>query len=103
MSDPLNEINRTLGEMLGSFKAMEASQHNMLSEVKAISAEQMRVRIEMDDVKDTVNGIAPFVEKAKKWEQRGIGAGMVLTSVGAIFGASAIAFRDKILASIGWS
>lgn len=102
MSDPLNEINRTLGEMLGSFKAMEASQHSMLSEVKAISAEQTRVRVEMDDMKDTVNGIAPFVEKAKKWEQRGVGAGMVLTSLGAIFGASAVAFRDKIMEYISF-
>ena len=103
MSDPLIDISLKLGTILGKFESMEANQAIMVAEVKAITAEQITIRSDVVDMRDTVEGMKPFVDKAKKWEQRGIGAGMVLTGLGAIFGGAAVAFRDKLMTYFFWS
>lgn len=86
----LYEINRTLGTVLAKLEHIEE---------KISDIDDMNDRLR--DVEKAHEAAKPFLEKASKWEQRGLGAGMVLTALGMIFGGVFVGFRDKILTSIG--
>lgn len=101
MSSELLEINRTLGKVMAKLdniaddvRAQAAVQEKTSEAIQAL--ELRTVFLERD-----VNAAKPFIDKAKQWEQRGIGMIATVSAVGAIFGGVIIGFRDQILMKLG--
>lgn len=71
------------------------------NDIAALRVQATETAERIEGLETDTAAIKPFIEKAKAWENRGIGAAMVLSALGAIFGGTAVAFRDKILATLG--
>lgn len=95
------EIQRTLGtviEKLDNIESTLADESAKRSDLaKSVSALELRtVFVERD-----MNAAKPFIDKAKQWEQRGIGVIASVSAVGAIFGGVIIGLREKIAHALG--
>jgi hypothetical protein len=95
------EIQRTLGTVINKLDNIEQTLADEGAKradlAKAVSALELRtVFLEKD-----VNTAKPFIDKAKQWEQRGIGMIATVSAVGAIFGGVIIALREKIMHAMG--
>lgn len=97
----LFEVNRTLGGVLATLKSIEVSVAK--AEARDVERDQRIADLttRVASVEHTTAAAKPFIDKAAKWEQRGIGMGMVLTALGAIFGGVVIGMRDRIFHAIG--
>jgi hypothetical protein len=100
-SPMMYEINRTLGTVLEKLENIEKTLDHEASVrvelARTVSALELRtVFVERD-----VNSAKPFIDKAKQWEQRGIGMIAAVSAVGAIFGGVVIGLREKLMHAIG--
>lgn len=96
-------ISRDLYIVIGKLEKIEQSIDSAESSRAKMRDEVREITTRTERLEDEVKSIAPFLEKAKKWEQRGIGAAFVLTSLGAVFGSMLVGFKEKLIAVIGWS
>lgn len=95
------EIQRTLGTVINKLDNIEQTLTDEAVKrsdiAKAVSALELRtIFVERD-----MNAAKPFIDKAKQWEQRGIGMMAAVTFVGAVFGGVIIGLREKIMHAIG--
>ncbi|QIG67357.1 putative holin protein [Rhizobium phage RHph_TM3_3_9] len=102
MSDQL------LYDIVGKLGAMGSQLENIkeMSEKQALHAENQAAAIakltnRTDSLEKEFATAKPFIDKAKQWEQRGIGVIATVSAVGAIFGGVIIGLREKILHAIG--
>lgn len=98
---PMYEINRTLGKVIEKLDNIESTLATETAArvdiAKAVAALELRtVFVERD-----MNAAKPFIDKAKQWEQRGIGMIAAVSAIGAIFGGVVIGLREKIMHAVG--
>lgn len=101
MQHEMFEVNRTLGTVIEKLdnieKTLAAETAARADMAKSVAALELRtVFVERD-----MNAAKPFIDKAKQWEQRGIGMIATVSAVGAIFGGVIIGLREKIAHFIG--
>jgi prefoldin subunit 5 len=116
---PETNLDRALGRVEGKLDGVLtsiASLNAAITEDRARAAQAraaMNERIEGTEhgieniehriaaIERGVEEIKPLADEVRQWKQRGIGAAGVITALGAIFGGALVAFRDKIMASLG--
>jgi CII-binding regulator of phage lambda lysogenization HflD len=111
---PDADLHRALGNVEGQLKAQTATLERLLDAIGAdrTASEKSRDTVTRDldaidkrlsKVEEGIERISPVADEVKQWKQRGIGAAMLLSMLGATFGGALVAFREKILAVLGIS
>lgn len=109
---PDSTLDRALGRLEGKLDALmrataesdkrtyehRAKTHEHLEEITTRTAKLERETIAL---RDDVDGFKPFVSEARRWRERGIGAAMVFSSMGALFGGAFVAFKDNVMRLLG--
>lgn len=100
MSDALM---KDLGIVIGKLEKIEQSMERADDHRSAMRDDVHELRSRTERLEEDMKSVQPFLEKAQKWEQRGVGAAFVLTAMGAVFGSMLTGFKEKIFTVFGWS
>ena len=107
--DAMVDLNKSVGGLDATVQALrEDVKENAAREERArekIEATAAQAALALADAVGRIEaleaGIAavkPFAAKADKWEREGIWAAGFIAALGAVFGGSFMAFREKLLA-----
>lgn len=96
--EKVESVAQTAHGAEGATTRMEVSMKQTSHTMRDIQDRVGQLEIANRNNTDAIEEMKPSADLVRKWEQRGIGIGIALTTLGLMFGAALGTFRDKLFA-----
>jgi len=102
----LGNIESSLKSLTRSIDAYKAeandSRGRIHSAVEKIAVRVVDLETKTEQLRQDMNDMQPLAAEARRWRERGIGAALGFSAMGALFGGFFATFGDRVMAFFGF-